>query len=147
MSLNSMPDPVVMKTVEMKEKGLPLSVRFQEFPWMLGDLIFPFMMEYMLVWYLIWETILNILAELTYFADRSFYDAWWNSGMTTPFAPLPLLLQTLIGNSILGPVRARLEPPRTQLSPPSCLPQLYLVAQSQQAHRDSHHFFYFSMYS
>lgn len=33
-----------------------------------------------LVWYLIWETILNILAELTFFADRSFYGAWWNSG-------------------------------------------------------------------
>ena len=31
-------------------------------------------------WYLIWESVLNILAELTYFADRSFYDTWWNSG-------------------------------------------------------------------
>ncbi|KAF4120998.1 sterol O-acyltransferase [Geosmithia morbida] len=33
-----------------------------------------------LVWYLIWEIILNILAEITFFADRRFYDAWWNSG-------------------------------------------------------------------
>ncbi|KAF4342718.1 sterol O-acyltransferase [Fusarium beomiforme] len=72
--------PVVMKTVELKENGVPLTGRFQEFPGILLDLIFPFMMEYLLVWYLIWETILNILAELTYFADRSFYDAWWNSG-------------------------------------------------------------------
>ncbi|KAM0343097.1 hypothetical protein ACHAPU_008845 [Fusarium lateritium] len=72
--------PVVMKTVEMKEDGVPLSIRFQEFPGLLLDLIFPFMMEYLLVWYLIWETILNILAELTCFADRNFYDAWWNSG-------------------------------------------------------------------
>ncbi|KHN96174.1 uncharacterized protein MAM_06022 [Metarhizium album ARSEF 1941] len=71
--------PVVMKTVQMKESGLPLATRFQEFPLLLLDLIFPFMMEYLLVWYLIWETILNILAELTHFADRSFYDAWWNS--------------------------------------------------------------------
>ncbi|KAG8427570.1 Sterol O-acyltransferase 2 (Sterol-ester synthase 2), variant 2 [Metarhizium acridum] len=79
--------PVVMKTVQMKENGLPLAARFREFPLLLLDLIFPFMMEYLLVWYLIWETILNVLAELTYFADRSFYDAWWNSGM---FASIPL---------------------------------------------------------
>ncbi|KAM5376817.1 hypothetical protein ACJZ2D_005304 [Fusarium nematophilum] len=73
--------PVVMLTVEMKENGVSLTGRFQQFPWLLNELIFPFMMEYLLVWYLIWETILNILAELTFFADRSFYDAWWNSGM------------------------------------------------------------------
>ncbi|OTB09076.1 hypothetical protein M426DRAFT_70909 [Hypoxylon sp. CI-4A] len=71
--------PVVMRTVHMKEAGLTVAQRFQEFPWLLSDLIFPFMMEYLLAWYVIWETILNILAELTYFADRSFYDAWWNS--------------------------------------------------------------------
>ncbi|KAG5979650.1 hypothetical protein E4U55_004919 [Claviceps digitariae] len=78
--------PVVMKTVQMKEDGLSLSARFQEFPLLLLDLIFPFMMEYLLVWYLIWETILNILAELTHFADRSFYDAWWNSVSWDQFA-------------------------------------------------------------
>ncbi|KAM0220954.1 hypothetical protein ACHAPQ_000404 [Fusarium lateritium] len=78
--------PVVMKTVEMKENGVPLSGRFQEFPGLLLDLIFPFMMEYLLVWYLIWETILNILAELTCFADRNFYDAWWNSVSWDQFA-------------------------------------------------------------
>ncbi|OLN86346.1 Sterol O-acyltransferase 2 [Colletotrichum chlorophyti] len=71
--------PVVMQTVAMKEVGMPLAERFRYFPWMLSDLIFPFMMEYLMAWYLIWETILNILAEITYFADRSFYDAWWNS--------------------------------------------------------------------
>ncbi|TWU71667.1 acyl-CoA/sterol acyltransferase [Metarhizium rileyi] len=78
--------PVVMKTVQMKERGIPLAARFQEFPLLLLDLIFPFMMEYLLVWYLIWETILNVLAELTYFADRSFYDAWWNSVSWDQFA-------------------------------------------------------------
>ncbi|KAI0143961.1 MBOAT family protein [Hypoxylon sp. NC0597] len=71
--------PVVMRTVYMKEAGWTVAERFREFPWMLSDLIFPFMMEYLLAWYLIWETVLNILAELTYFADRSFYDVWWNS--------------------------------------------------------------------
>jgi sterol O-acyltransferase len=78
--------PVVMKTVEMKNNGDTLAQRLQEFPGLLLDLIFPFMMEYLLVWYLIWETILNILAELTYFADRSFYDAWWNSVSWDQFA-------------------------------------------------------------
>jgi sterol O-acyltransferase len=93
--------PVVMRTVIMKEEGWTLAERFREFPWMLSDLLFPFMMEYLvsnltfvygyfldwtmlilaqMAWYLIWETVLNTLAELTYFADRSFYDAWWNSG-------------------------------------------------------------------
>ncbi|KAF3058022.1 Sterol O-acyltransferase 2 [Daldinia childiae] len=71
--------PVVMRTIHMKEIGLTTTQRFREFPWILSDLAFPFMMEYMLAWYLIWETVLNILAELTFFADRSFYDTWWNS--------------------------------------------------------------------
>ncbi|KAH7324446.1 MBOAT, membrane-bound O-acyltransferase family-domain-containing protein [Stachybotrys elegans] len=78
--------PIVMKTVAMKETNVPMARRFQEFPWMFMDLMFPFMMEYLLSWYLIWETILNILAELTYFADRSFYDAWWNSVSWDQFA-------------------------------------------------------------
>lgn len=78
--------PVVMDTVRMKEEGVPLAKRFRQFPWMLLDLIFPFMMEYLLAWYLIWETILNLLAELTYFADRSFYDAWWNCVSWDQFA-------------------------------------------------------------
>lgn len=78
--------PVVMETVRMKEEGVPLADRVKEFPWMLLDLIFPFMMEYLLSWYLIWEVILNFLAELTYFADRSFYDAWWNCVSWDQFA-------------------------------------------------------------
>ena len=78
--------PVVMKTVRMKEAGMSLAQRFQAFPWVLSDLIFPLMMEYLMSWYLIWETILNFLAEVTYFADRTFYDAWWNSVSWDQFA-------------------------------------------------------------
>ncbi|KAK4229309.1 sterol O-acyltransferase 2 [Podospora fimiseda] len=78
--------PVVMDTVRMKEEGLSLAQRLTEFPWMLLDLIFPFMMEYLLSWYLIWEVILNVVAELTFFADRSFYDAWWNCVSWDQFA-------------------------------------------------------------
>ncbi|KAB5577561.1 MBOAT family protein, partial [Coniochaeta sp. 2T2.1] len=78
--------PVVIQTVKMKEAGMPLAQRFQAFPWMLSDLLFPFMFEYLMAWYLIWETILNFLAEVTYFADRTFYDAWWNSVSWDQFA-------------------------------------------------------------
>jgi sterol O-acyltransferase len=41
--------PVVVKTIEMKEAGLSPQERLRAFPWVLSDLIFPFMMEYMLV--------------------------------------------------------------------------------------------------
>ncbi|KAL8349890.1 hypothetical protein RB598_005302 [Gaeumannomyces tritici] len=78
--------PVVMKTIEMKETGVPLPERFRFFPWMLSELLFPFMLEYLLVWYLIWETILNGLGEACRFADRSFYGAWWNSVSWDQFA-------------------------------------------------------------
>ncbi|KUI72646.1 Sterol O-acyltransferase 2 [Cytospora mali] len=78
--------PVVMKTLAMKESGMTLRERFLEFPWIFSDLIFPFMMEYILTWYLIWEAILNLLGELTYFADREFYADWWNSVSWDQFA-------------------------------------------------------------
>ena len=78
--------PVVMQSVHMKEAGMPLGQRFRAFPWMLSDLLFPFLILYLMSWYLIWETILNFLAEVTYFADRTFYDAWWNSVSWDQFA-------------------------------------------------------------
>jgi sterol O-acyltransferase len=40
-------DPIVMKTVAMKETNVPLAGRFAEFPWILSDLMFPFMVEYL----------------------------------------------------------------------------------------------------
>jgi sterol O-acyltransferase len=42
--------PVVMHTVQMREEGLTLAERLHEFPWVLSDLLFPFMMEYLLTW-------------------------------------------------------------------------------------------------
>ena len=41
--------PVVVRTLEMKEAGMTLQQRLELFPWILSDLIFPFMMEYMMV--------------------------------------------------------------------------------------------------
>lgn len=39
--------PVVMRAIHMKEIGWTTTERFREFPWILSDLAFPFMMEYM----------------------------------------------------------------------------------------------------
>lgn len=36
-----------MRAISLKEMGVPLSQRLREFPWMLSDLIFPFMGEYL----------------------------------------------------------------------------------------------------
>ncbi|GIZ48877.1 hypothetical protein CKM354_001192000 [Cercospora kikuchii] len=71
--------PLVRKTVDMKEAGMTLDQRWQEFPFIVSDMLFPMLIEQLLTWYLIWECILNVLAELTYFADRGFYGDWWNS--------------------------------------------------------------------
>lgn len=76
--------PVVVRTVEMKEANMPLQQRLEALPSILNDLIFPFLMEYILVWYLIWECILNLLAEITYFSDRGNYTF---SSPTIPFVP------------------------------------------------------------
>ena len=51
--------PVVMSTVRMKEEGLTVQQRLQEFPWVLSDLLFPFMMEYLLAFYVIWECVVS----------------------------------------------------------------------------------------
>ncbi|KAL9087262.1 MAG: hypothetical protein Q9165_006756 [Trypethelium subeluteriae] len=71
--------PPMTETVRMKEAGVTMQQRMEEFPWILGDMLFPLLLEQLLTWYVIWECVLNVLAELTHFADRGFYGAWWNS--------------------------------------------------------------------
>ncbi|GAB7355435.1 hypothetical protein MBLNU459_g5944t2 [Dothideomycetes sp. NU459] len=91
--------PPVAETVRMKEAGLSLEERWYELPWIISDMLFPLLLEQLLTWYLIWvsgtsavfcgyvdadgfcaqECMLNVLAELTRFADRGFYGDWWNS--------------------------------------------------------------------
>ncbi|KAH9940840.1 MBOAT-domain-containing protein [Epithele typhae] len=51
----------------------------QSFARSLLDLAMPFMISYLLLFYIIFECICNAFAELSYFADRQFYDDWWNS--------------------------------------------------------------------
>ena len=71
--------PPVAKTVQMKEAGMPIEERWREFPYVVSDMLFPLLIEQLLTWYVIWECILNVLAEVTRFADRGFYGDWWNS--------------------------------------------------------------------
>ncbi|ESZ97525.1 hypothetical protein SBOR_2072 [Sclerotinia borealis F-4128] len=78
--------PIVVQTIKMKEDGMTLYERLCYFPGIISDLAFPFLAEYILTWYVIWECILNLLAELTCYADRGFYEAWWNSVSWDQFA-------------------------------------------------------------
>ncbi|TFY66256.1 hypothetical protein EVG20_g4836 [Dentipellis fragilis] len=59
---------------------IPLTPRpDQSFAKSLLDLSMPFMIAYLLLFYIIFECICNGFAELSYFADRRFYEDWWNS--------------------------------------------------------------------
>ncbi|KAK9448673.1 MBOAT, membrane-bound O-acyltransferase family-domain-containing protein [Limtongia smithiae] len=76
--------PVVMHALSLR--ALPFTTKALEYPALLLELIMPFMLMYLLTWYLIWEAILNEIAELTCFADRYFYGPWWNSVQWDQFA-------------------------------------------------------------
>lgn len=41
------------------------------------DIVPPMLLEYLLTFYLIWHVILNLIAEVTRYADRDFYGHWW----------------------------------------------------------------------
>ncbi len=49
-------------------------------------LLVPMTAFYVLLFFLVFECILNISAELTRFAERRFYDDWWNSTTFSEFA-------------------------------------------------------------
>lgn len=42
------------------------------------DIVLPMFLEYLLTFYLIWHVILNLIAEVTRYADRDFYGHWWS---------------------------------------------------------------------
>lgn len=70
--------PIVMKCLEL-QATTSFWYRFRTYPFILIETIPPFLCVYLLTFYLIWELILNAIAELTRFADREFYRYWWNS--------------------------------------------------------------------
>ncbi|KAK6454383.1 sterol O-acyltransferase 2, partial [Scheffersomyces xylosifermentans] len=68
--------PLVLECIEVRK--LPFSQRFVKYLFILLDMIPPFLMEYLFTFFLIWDSILNAIAELSRFADREFYGAWWS---------------------------------------------------------------------
>ncbi|KAK9322428.1 MBOAT, membrane-bound O-acyltransferase family-domain-containing protein [Lipomyces orientalis] len=76
--------PIVMHALSLR--SLPFLEKVTEYPFLLFELLFPFLLMYLLTWYIIWDAILNEIAELTHFADRYFYGDWWNSVQWDQFA-------------------------------------------------------------
>ncbi|KAI5950510.1 ARE2 [Candida margitis] len=69
-------------------RKLPVQERGGQYFFILLDMIPPFLMEYLFTFFLIWDAILNALAELTLFADRNFYGPWWSCTDFSEFARL-----------------------------------------------------------
>lgn len=78
--------PLAIKALHMKE--WPLEDKIREYPFLLLDMMPHFFLLYFLVFFLIWDQILNAIAELTRFADRDFYGPWWNCVTWDEFARL-----------------------------------------------------------
>ncbi|BFZ64566.1 Sterol O-acyltransferase 2 (Sterol-ester synthase 2) [Saitoella coloradoensis] len=65
---------------------MPVQDKLANLPWVLLDIIFPFITLYLLTFYLIFECVLNVFAEISCMADRYFYSTWWNSVSWDEFA-------------------------------------------------------------
>lgn len=76
--------PYAMEAMALR--GMSLDEKIRMYPVILGNLIPPFVLMFLLVFYIIWDAILNGIAELTRFADRGFYGPWWNCVTWDQFA-------------------------------------------------------------
>ncbi|EMG47199.1 ARE2 Sterol O-acyltransferase 2 [Candida maltosa Xu316] len=76
--------PVVLRCEVART--LPAHERVIQYFLILIDMIPPFFMEYILTFFLIWDEILNAIAELSRFADRDFYGPWWSCVDFSEFA-------------------------------------------------------------
>lgn len=70
--------PLVVRSIALRKAEMSLVNRQIAYLLVLVDMIPPFMMEYLLVFYLIWDAILNAIGGLSYYADRDFYGPWWS---------------------------------------------------------------------
>lgn len=69
--------PAVLKSNIIRE-SLSGVDKARMFCLLLIEMIPAFLLEYLLVFFLIWDVILNEIAELSRFADRDFYGPWWS---------------------------------------------------------------------
>lgn len=76
--------PLVVRASAARQ--LPANERLIAFFFILLDMIPPFLMEYLFTFFLIWDAILNDIAELSRFADRDFYGPWWSCTDWSEFA-------------------------------------------------------------
>src|SRR5271170_1149490 len=92
--------PAIQPILPIRTIGMTFTQKFIELGWVLLDMIFPypstlrtlicrFITLYLLAFYVIFECVLNVFAEVTRFADRGFYDAWWNSTTWDQVTPMP----------------------------------------------------------
>lgn len=58
---------------------LPIRERLPKYLLVLSHIMLPLGKQYLLSFILIWNEILNGIAELSRFGDRHFYDTWWSS--------------------------------------------------------------------
>ena len=60
--------PVIISAIEM-QRGASLRERCMAIPWVFSDLLFPFFMEYLLSWYVIWECVVCFVSNALNAAD------------------------------------------------------------------------------
>lgn len=68
--------PLVQRAIALQDA--PPAEKYRQFVFILLDMIPPFLMVYLFTFFLIWDAILNVIAELSCFADRDFYGPWWS---------------------------------------------------------------------
>lgn len=77
-----------------------------------GLLMFPFMLAIILVFLIIFEFVLNAFAEITCFADRNFYEDWWNSTNWEEFSRLwNVPVYRFLMRHVYRPARQRVRKP------------------------------------
>lgn len=79
-------NPLVEKCNAARQLKLSGLDRLKLYFLTLVDMIPPFFLEYLLAFYLIWDTILNAIAELSFYVDRDFYGPWWSCTDWSEFA-------------------------------------------------------------
>lgn len=77
--------PISVRAAILRENG-SLKTRIREYPLVFMEVYAPFMLLYILTFYIIWHSIMNGIAELTRYGDREFYRDWWNSTEWAKFA-------------------------------------------------------------
>lgn len=77
--------PISVHANQLRTSG-SLKTRIKGYPLIFMEVYAPFMLLYILTFYIIWHSIMNGIAELTRYGDREFYRDWWNSTEWAKFA-------------------------------------------------------------